>query len=453
MLRRIRTISFDSAVFDGRGFDARYSTDTGAELRLRCEWDGIEPVAFAGIDTDRYAKLWGLVSFGFLFAKILPVRLQVKAFSLEREEEERWRDWYLGNLGEVFYRSRLPAELDLRFSGERLAPRQSSTRLTESAVLLSGGGKDSVVSAELLKELGVPFQWFALRTERRSATHGIAEVCGELPVTISQFHSEIRSRSGFRKLKPGKLRRFSFAHKKRLRALGWPYLPSTIVEACLLGEASGSRYVLTGNERSSNEGNGIRIGTLEVNHQYGKSYAFERGYSAFLAKYLHPDLRYAGLLMPFYDVQIARIFSSYPQYFAAFRSCNRRRTGRPWCLACSKCAFVFLMMAAFVDEERVRQIFGADLLVDPDMVQTYMDLCGRGGHKPLECVGVAEESRIALYLASRRRGDTPLHPDLLALLPSPGEAEELQRQYLGAYNEENGLPPAWNERFRRLATH
>ena len=81
----------------------------------------------------------------------------------EREDEERWRDWYLGHLGENFHRSRSPAEIDLTFSGEPLEPRQSARGLAENAVLLSGGGKDSAVAGELLKSLGVPFRCYALR--------------------------------------------------------------------------------------------------------------------------------------------------------------------------------------------------------------------------------------------------------------------------------------------------
>jgi hypothetical protein len=222
------------------------------------------------------------------------------------------------------------------------------------------------------------------------------------------------------------------------------------VEACLVAEATASRYVIAGNEQSANEGNGIHIGDLEVNHQYMKSYAFEREFSPFLARYLHPELKYVSLLMPFYELQIGKIFASYPQYFSAFRSCNRRTDEAPWCLECPKCASVFLMLAAFVDEEVVSQIFQADLLAEPKLVKTFIDLCGRGGNKPLECVGRQDESLLALYLASKRRTATPLHPDLAAILPEAAEAAELQKRFLRAYNDENGLPPHWNDQLRKM---
>jgi hypothetical protein len=451
MIRRIRTISFDSAVFDGRGFDARYSTDTGVELRMRSELAGIEPGAFATIDTDRYAKLWGLASFGKFFTPLLPVRLEVKALSLEPEEEELWRSWFRGILSEIFFKLGLSAELELNFSGERLAPRQDAPRLSDSAILLSGGGKDSIVAAELLKRIDVGFRWYSVEAGAFTAVRELAKLCGDFPMTTSSWFLEIQGSSGFKRFDPNRLRQFHFWQKKRLqRIIYWPSLMSPAIEACLLGEAVGSRHILIGTERSANEGNGIWVGDLEVNHQYTKCYSFEREFAAFIAKYLHPDLRYAGLLMPFYELQIGKMLAAHPQYFSAIKSCNRRVKGRNWCLTCPKCAFVFLIMSAFVDKEAVARMFGADLLTEPSLVQTFVDLCGGGDHKPLECVGVTDESLLALHLAAQRRTAEPLHRDLQAILPAADKAEVLRERILGAYNEKNGLPAAWNEQLRAL---
>ena len=225
---------------------------------------------------------------------------------------------------------------------------------------------------------------------------------------------------------------------------------SHVVEGCFQAELSGSRYVVVGNERSANEGNGIYIGELEVNHQYSKSYAFEEEFAVFLAKYLHPELTYTSLLMPLSELQIAKIFTSYPQYFPVFRSCNLRLGTTRWCLDCPKCAFVFLMLSAFVDEAQVSEVFGADLLSDSGHVQTFLDLCGLGRHKPLECVGEAGECLLALYLAAERRIAKPLHPRLAAVLPSEEEAQALQDRILGEFNDDNGLPPQWDDKLRQM---
>ena len=414
---------------------------------MRCELGGLERDAFAAVDADRYAKLWGLASFGALFCPLLPLRLEVKALSLERADEESFRSSLLHTLSEAFYRSGLPAELDLTFSGELLAPRGPAPALAESAILMSGGGKDSAVAGELLKSLGVPFRWY--KSKSPTSARELARICGDQPLIWAEPVREIERRGGFEKLRPGRLSRLRRLRRKHSIGRPWVSMMSTLVEACLVAEATGSRWVLSGNERSANEGNGVRVGDLEVNHQYTKSYAFEREFSAFLGRYLHPELRHASLLMPLYDLQIGRIFASHPEYFSAFRRCN---CSNSWCCRCAKCAFVFLLLSAFVDEEEVSRIFGADLLADPELVKIFLDLCGQGRCKPFDCVGDRDESRLALYLAAKRRSAAPLHPELAAILPSDAEGELLQKRILQAYNDENGLPPEWNQKLRKMVS-
>ena len=449
-LKKVREISYDSAYFHGRGFDARYSTDTGVELRLRSYLADAELDALESVDVDRYAKIWGLVHFGRLFAPHLPLRIRVRALSLDPADEERFRTWCIGILGEALYINRLPAELDLTFSGERLAPRQGAANLGERAVLMSGGGKDSAVMGEVLKALDVPFRWFCIREGSEAPTRELAKIAGSAPPASSAWCNEIRGESGFEEFNPAHLRWIHRRQKKRDRGRRWLSLMSHVVEGCFQAELSGSRYVVVGNERSANEGNGIYIGDLEVNHQYSKSYAFEEEFAVFLAKYLHPELSYASLLMPLSELQIAKIFTSYPQYFPVFRSCNLRLGTTKWCLDCPKCAFVFLMLSAFVDGAQVSEVFGADLLSDSGHVQTFLDLCGLGRHKPLECVGEAGECLLALYLASQRRTAAPLHPRLAAALPSDEEARALQDRILGEFNDDNGLPPQWDAKLRQM---
>ena len=100
--------------------------------------------------------------------------------------------------------------------------------------------------------------------------------------------------------------------------------------------------------------------------------------------------------------------------------------------------------------EVISQIFKADLLAEPKLVNTFMGLCGQGGHKPLECVGQQDESLLALYLASKRRTATPLHPDLAAIFPGVAQVAELQNRILNAYGNGNGLPSDWQDQLHRM---
>ena len=448
---KIREMSYDSATFDGRGFDARYSTDTGLQLRVRSELAGVHLEAVDPAIASRYALVWGLANFGRLFTRLLPIRLYVRALSLEPDEQAAWHSWMIGILSEHFHQHGLPPHLDLDFEGPRLTPRGSGPRLREQAILMSGGGKDSVVAGELLNSLGVPFRWYGVREiKHETAGSEIADICGNAPPITGEWFNEVNRRGRFRQLTPTTFKKGLLGSLRPPAPGGrWLSLVGSTVEACFVAEATGSRYVLTGSDRSANQGNGIQVGDVEVNHQFTKSYALERELAPFLARYLHPELQHASLLMPFYEIQIGRRFAGHPEYFGAFRSCNRRTATRPWCLECPKCAFVFLLMSAFVDQDTVTAVFGADLLGDPALVPTYLELCGRRGHKPLECVGHHEESLLALHLASRRRCDR-LPVDLAAILPDDDEADALARSFLQAYNLENGLPAAWNDALRAL---
>ena len=142
------------------------------------------------MDTDRYAKLWGLGIFGRLFSSHLPLRLEVKALSLEPADEELCRKWFIGFLSENFFLSGLPAELDITFSGDRLAPRGHAPDLAERAILMAGGGKDTVVAGEMLKSLGVPFSFFTTGLPSPPCRE-IAKLSGNIPRISGEWFTEI----------------------------------------------------------------------------------------------------------------------------------------------------------------------------------------------------------------------------------------------------------------------
>ena len=46
--------------------------------------------------------------------------------------------------------------------------------------------------------------------------------------------------------------------------------------------------------------------------------------------------------------------------------------------------------------------------------------------------------------------NTTMHPDLAAILPGAAKADELQNRILHAYNDDNGVPPRWNDQLRKM---
>ena len=91
----------------------------------------------------------------------------------------------------------------------------------------------------------------------------------------------------------------------------------------------GAEDVVLSNESSANEST---VSGSDVNHQYSKSYTFERDFTAYARDALGLPIRYFSLLRPFNEMQIAkqfasvfsRIFSSeYKQLAADLRLCRK----------------------------------------------------------------------------------------------------------------------------------
>lgn len=164
------------------------------------------------------------------------------------------------------------------------------------------------------------------------------------------------------------------------------------------------QLVLVGNESSANQGNIQYLGT-NINHQYSKAYEYEADFRQYIKQYLKSDApntgqQYASLLRPLNELQIARAFSRHPRYLSQFASCNVNQKQGSWCHHCAKCLFVYTLLYPFVDYSYLtNQIFRSDLFQNSDLAPLALSLAGYTQHKPFDCVGTFEESRVAFYLS------------------------------------------------------
>jgi hypothetical protein len=164
--------------------------------------------------------------------------------------------------------------------------------------------------------------------------------------------------------------------------------------ACLL--LHGYSNVIVANERSSDEANVSYLGR-EINHQYSKSFRFERLFDEYLAKFLVANGRYFSFVRPLYELQIGKVFSGFPAFFELFKSCNRNRSDS-WCGQCPKCLSVFLTMYPFVPRSALLKIFGRDLFYSEETIPILRELAGFE-IKPFECVATTAEIIAALGLS------------------------------------------------------
>ena len=391
---------FDPAAYRAFGIDG-YEFAEGrftAQYTLRGD-DPADDVTFAevvdfgrelpGPVDDRLLRLLALTCSPSYYKAAAPARIEID-FPTSEFEKDYLRELLAGGLGEFAYTNGLPAALTPEVSGPSAdgAPPRPPDRFDHEAEPLVpvGGGKDSVVTIELLKRHGFDPMLFSVNEftpiDRCIAISGLAST--RVRRTISRTLLEVNALG---------------AHNGHV-----PVTAINSVIGLIVADALGLGPVVFSNERSSNVGNVNWMGR-DVNHQWSKSIGYETLLRDTLAGYgLDPD-RYFSLLRALSESEIADRFRDCPQYFDDFISCNRpfaldpARRAASWCGHCPKCLFVFLLMGPRLGRPRLEGIFGRDPLDDDANRACVEDIVGLGAHKPFECVGEyyeAAESMLAI---------------------------------------------------------
>jgi len=326
-------------------------------------------------------------------------------YKLAKEEADFWNIIYKKGLGEFFYRNKLDPKKSPKFTFDKKA-RTNSSRLPKNNKFLVAvsGGKDSVVAVELLKERGVDIT--AIFTETQKKSEFVDQLAGQMDVKFL------------------KIQRFLDAQVFQKHDFDG-HIPISAVYA-FLGVLFAVLYKYSGfivaNEFSSNFGN-IKYKGEVVNHQWSKSSEFEVLFQNYLRSFVTPDVDYFSAVRPFYEIRIAKLFSNYRKYFPYFSSCNKNfkiaggeNKNKLWCGECPKCAFVFLLMSAFLEKEELVNIFGRDLFENQNLLPLFKDILGFGKLKPFDCVGTFEESQAALYLAREKFAESKMVKEFLPLI-------------------------------------
>jgi hypothetical protein len=367
----------------------------------------------------------------------------VQAEALNDDQIAWWTDLLHKGMGEYFYVNQidwrahdffqmhsvpLPLTAEDRFGNDLPAESRVTSRESRDLVLTSGG-KDSVVTLETLRAVGRPFDCLLLNPTQ--AALDVAKQAGcERPIlvhrTIDKRLLELNAAGYFNGHTP-----FSAL----LAFLG-------VTVAALFGH----RRVIVSNERSAEEATVEYLGE-PINHQHSKTFEFETSFRDYSRKYLAPDIEYFSLLRPLYELQIAQRFAKYPAYFPLFRSCNRGQATNSWCGRCPKCIFVWTVLYPFIEREQMLGIFaGRDLFEWEGAADLLCDLLGLNAAKPFECVGTKEETLAALHLCVERyrAQNRPLPASLntiaQSVLASRSDLPALAQRVLSSWSDQHHLP-------------
>lgn len=329
---------------------------------------------------------------GISYWKIACPESIMHPYALTSEEAEFFQLLYTDGLGEFYYQNQIDFRQFQLFepsnTPDLIEPIPVETQ--HQAVVGIGGGKDSLVSVELLREGNVPKHPFIVANQGQSV---------DLSAVLSVIGSpDLR----FTRILDPQLTTISQQYRGHLPISAIYGLIGVIAA---IGTASNA--VVVSNEESANYGNTTYLGR-EINHQWSKTAIFEMAFRRFVHNVITSDITYVSLLRPFTEYRIAQLFSQYPQYYPVFSSCNRNfRTNLSenssddaaswepkalsWCGQCAKCAFSFVLLAAHIPKETLIRIFGSNLLDDQSLMSTYQELLGIASIKPFDCVGTPDE--------------------------------------------------------------
>ncbi|HEX5754822.1 MAG TPA: UDP-N-acetyl-alpha-D-muramoyl-L-alanyl-L-glutamate epimerase [Arenimonas sp.] len=386
----VRAFRFVRCVFDAGSGEAQlaYAFDDGAEMVEAIRFPGA-PFALDGARAaavEQALRLLHLIAGVSYYKAAVPPDIRIDGYAIDADTAALLTLVYENGLGEFAYRNGLSLRGKIRFPAEADAPAAApALGLTHSALVAIGGGKDSLVSIEALRALGVAqtVSWIGSSPLIRSC----AERTGLPLLNIERRLSPIL----FELNKAGALN---------------GHIPVTAVNSAILVLAAllrGEDQVVFSNEHSASYGSTIP-GTGEVNHQWSKGWAFEQAFAKHVRTRIAADLHYYSLLRPWSELAVARQFARLDRYDAHFSSCNRNfhllgdKPAQRWCGVCPKCHFVFLALAPFMPKPRLMTIFGRNLLDEPQLAGDFDALLEYGNHKPFECVGEGRESRAAMAL-------------------------------------------------------
>lgn len=330
-----------------------------------------------------------LLALGISYWKLYCPKEVNFSVPLTKEQAEFWNSLYINGLGEFFYRNKINLrEFDL-FSSNTESVEPIEFKRKGRSLLGVGGGKDSIVSGELLKENNKEYIAFTLGEHR--IQDNIIKTLGAEKISVKRVIDQ-------KLLELNKTKDTFNGHV--------PISAIYHFVGTLLGALYDYRYVVFSNEASANYGNVEYLGK-QINHQWSKSFEFEKMLQRYLSSSITPDIIPFSLLRPMNEIRIVELFTKYPKYFQLFTSCNKNfkinQEERPlWCGECAKCIFIFAALAAFLPKEEVLNIFGQNLFEKKELLEQYRELLGIKNHKPFDCVGTPEEVRLAFYLAHKK---------------------------------------------------
>lgn len=431
MPNNYKTFIFDSYTFDdiNKILLLKYSFDNKLFFEEKIEFPSEKTLNTTELEALNNIFKYILIACGISYYKLFVVEnIEIKGFSLNKEQAEFFNNFYLNGLGEFAYKNNIKdikKRIKFPYSDKHVNSIYNIT-LPNKILIPIGGGKDSTTTLEILKK-------YKKIDDLVLCSIGTAK-CIDDTIKLSGcnfFHPKRTISQNLIEL------------NKHLDEIGGynGHVPISGILAFIMVACSviyGFNTILMSNERSANIGNRKFANTV-VNHQWSKSFEFEKQINNFVKKYLIKDLEYVSFLRPLYEIHIAKLFSKLTNYHNVFTSCNKNfkieNKIEHWCCNCDKCRFVFLILSVFLDKEKMINIFGKNLLDDKTQLDGFKELCGLQNFKPFECVGEIKESVYSILKVNPSFKDDYIIKQLTPLLENKVNLIELEKELFSLNNE------------------
>ncbi len=355
-----------------------------------------------------------------------PKEFIIECGTLNVEQKKWFQKLYFNGLGEFIYLNKISVTQEdlvdfICLNTKNFA--KISVKTEQNNIIPIGGGKDSLVSYELLKSAFPDSLLFSMN-----------------PIVASQKILDKHPAHAIKLKRELDLEKIFDFNKRGYLNGHIPFSSIVGFISIWLGLLYKTRYIVLSNESSANEENIIYNGQ-KINHQYSKSIEFENDFREYVAQFITDDVEYFSFLRPLDEIHIAKLFSEVAQeHFFDFRSCNVGSKKNEWCGKCPKCLFTYIMLCNYIDDVTLQKIFGKDMLNDPELKELFDGLSQSDAVKPFECVGTYDEVNYALsqkYYSYKKE-------ELPCLLKNY-QPKEMKYNLEVDYDGQNNLPEKFKE--------
>lgn len=333
----------------------------------------------------------GMVEIISYYKISCPKEIIVNAAFLNSKQINWYKKLFFYGLGEFFYTNEILDNITadnfvkIKSNSEKKFKRESVSSKISGNLIPIGGGKDSLVTLDMLKEYKKDNTFYSVNYKSYS----------EKSVLISGYEKkDLYIPKRFLDIKIFELNKLGFLNGHT------PFSAILAFSSYLTAIMLNKKNIILSNEESANEAN---VQGTKVNHQYSKSYEFEKDFREYVSKYISNNgPNYFSILRPISEWQIVKCFSKLEKYFPVFISCNAGHREEKWCENCPKCLYMYIMLKAFLEEEDLKKIFKTNMLENINNLDIFNGLVFENIDKPFECVGTKKEINLALKVILKK---------------------------------------------------